>query len=134
MTDDKIEKAIDKLVEDGKPVKEGLDDSNNFMQPEVVEGDWYEIDGAEGTVFLPIDILGTIPAVEDYLNRDDDEITDDVARALSEFVMGEVWTIEKRHGFGARLSAPGYLDATDWSVYDTEEEARADLEQMYGDE
>ena len=43
-------------------------------------------------------------------------------------------SIEIVSGWGARLSAPGYLDCTEWSVYETEEEARADLAEMYGDD
>ena len=30
-------------------------------------------------------------------------------------------------GWGARLSAPGYLDATDWGVYNSRAEARENL-------
>jgi hypothetical protein len=34
----------------------------------------------------------------------------------------------------ARLSAPGYLDCTEWTPYDSEEEAREDLEPDEEDE
>lgn len=33
--------------------------------------------------------------------------------------------IEARFGYGVRLSAPGYLDCTEWEVFDTEAEADA---------
>ena len=46
---------------------------------------------------------------------------------------GERWT--KRRGWFARLSAPGYLDATDWAgPFKTAEEASDYLDEVYGDE
>lgn len=33
-------------------------------------------------------------------------------------------------GHGARLSAPGYLDCTEWSIFDTEQEAREYLDSL----
>ena len=38
---------------------------------------------------------------------------------------GVIW------GYGARLSAPGYLDCTDWAVFDTEDEAVEYLAEEY---
>ena len=35
----------------------------------------------------------------------------------------EYWSLKLITGWGARLSAPGYLDATEWTVYETREEA-----------
>lgn len=32
---------------------------------------------------------------------------------------------------GARLSADGYMDRTDWTIHDTEEEAKEYLEEAY---
>ena len=46
---------------------------------------------------------------------------------------GERW--KKRRGWFARLSAPGYLDATEWTgPFKTAEEADGYLDEMYGDE
>ena len=42
--------------------------------------------------------------------------------------------IEQIQGYGARLSAPGYLDATEWGVYDSRAAAWAALEEMYGND
>ena len=33
--------------------------------------------------------------------------------------------------WGCRLSAPGYLDRTDWSVFDTQQEARDHIQETY---
>lgn len=37
-------------------------------------------------------------------------------------------------GYGARLSASGYLDCTEWGVYESRAAARAALDEMYGDD
>lgn len=43
--------------------------------------------------------------------------------------------VETVFGWSARLSAPGYLDCTDWTgVFETEEEAVAALDEMYPDD
>lgn len=46
--------------------------------------------------------------------------------------MGEL--IETGHGWLARLTMPGYLDSTEYGVYETELEALDDLLSMYGNE
>jgi hypothetical protein len=43
--------------------------------------------------------------------------------------MGEV--VETGDGVLARLSAPGYLDCTDWTPFGTMEEARKGITEMY---
>jgi len=63
-----------------------------------------------------------------YLHRDDgggDWWAEEDCSALGHEV------IEVREGWGARLSAPGYMDATSWGVYDSEDEAQDDLAFMY---
>lgn len=44
---------------------------------------------------------------------------------------GEVEALKLVEGWGGRLSAPGYMDCTEWTVYDSEEEARHELADMY---
>ena len=51
-------------------------------------------------------------------------------RALGYFT-GPVASAHVRFGYGARLSAPGYLDCTDWVVFDTREEAQQYLNEVY---
>ena len=46
----------------------------------------------------------------------------------------ELWEIVQCRGFGARLTAPGYLDCTDWCVLDTEQQAVDYLAEYYLDE
>lgn len=48
--------------------------------------------------------------------------------------IGDFERIEEVYGYGARLSAPGYLDCTDWVVFPSEEEANdylLDLDDEY---
>src|SRR5579859_6022313 len=75
-----------------------------FMQAEITESrQWAKSETPEGTCFIPIEYYFA-------------ELGD-----LTEIVTG----------FGARLSAPGYLDCTDWVVFPTEEEAKRHLMEMY---
>ena len=46
------------------------------------------------------------------------------------YVEGKPLSWENVKGYGARLSAPGYLDCTEWTVFDTEEEANAYLDEQ----
>ena len=62
------------------------------------------------------------------------EELDGVSGAFEDYCEGQVQSWELIQGYGARLSAPGYLDCTPWSVFETEEEAERYLEEMYGDD
>ncbi|MCP3885122.1 MAG: hypothetical protein GY700_06540 [Propionibacteriaceae bacterium] len=41
--------------------------------------------------------------------------------------------VDTRTGYGARLSKPGYLDCTEWAVFDTQREAAEYLLETYYD-
>lgn len=58
----------------------------------------------------------------------------DVARTIRQYCAGEPETWENIEGYGARLSAPGYLDCTEWAVFDSIAEAERYLDEMYGDD
>jgi len=91
--------------------------SDNFMQEQVtVLMEWWEVDGREGTMYFPCDEFTAQQAAEAY----------EFPQAID--------SITRRTGYGARLSAPGYLDCTDWTVCDTEEEARETLRELFGDD
>jgi hypothetical protein len=91
-----------------------------FMQKQITEKKlWWIVETTQGTDALPVDLIGKAPA--------DSE-------AFRDYCEGDVLSWEQREGYGARLSAPGYLDCTDWTVFDTSEEAEKYLEEMYGDE
>ena len=69
---------------------------------------WLLVETDEGTMCLP---LG------DVLNLD----------------VSSVHEVQVQEGYGARLSMPGYLDCTDWSVHETEKEAWEYLQDTYED-
>lgn len=93
-----------------------------FMTPEYLKTDWYEIDGDHGITFVPVEVVGQVNLDEATKGMFGDYY-EGGAKAISE--------VTKRHGWGARLSASGYMDCTDWSVFDTEQEARDYIESTY---
>lgn len=89
-----------------------------FMVPQVVQDQWIEVDGSEGGSLIPADLTGGLTT----------------PTALADFYSGEIYSAELVTGWAARLSAPGYMDCTDWSgVYDTAEEAATALVEAYGE-
>jgi len=103
-----------------------------FMEQEVVEDDWLEVETEVGGHCIPADLVGDPD--ENWDDETESYDPDYVADVL-QYVEGKrVQEIRKRHGFGARLSAPGYLDCTEWTVFDTEQEALDYLVETYGDD
>jgi hypothetical protein len=91
-----------------------------FMQKQVTEKqEWIEVETTAGTFFVARSWIGESP-----IDAED----------LQQYCEGKVLSWEPRIGYGARLSAPGYLDCTEWSVFDTPEEAQAYLDENYPDE
>lgn len=89
-----------------------------FMQPEITDKqEWLQLD-EDGITYLYPTLNMTIEAValEYDCNLEDCEVICIIS------------------GYGARLQAPGYLDATEWMVFDTPDEAAQQLIQYYGDE
>jgi len=104
-----------------------------FMEKEIVFGDWVELDGPMGTEWIPRDIVDLSDEELAY----DGEVADldDVCPYLMDLAgQGRVYSIDVVEGWGARMTAPGYLDATEWSVFETEDEAEEFLDEFYGEE
>lgn len=102
---------------------------SSFMQPEVTDKQtWITIDGTCGMMSLPIDALAQ--------NRAEFLLLDEEAQleTLRAYYEGDPQSFEIVKGFGARLSAPGYLDCTDWCVFDTEDEAKQYLTETYSED
>ena len=101
---------------------------SDFMQHQVTgKQTWLRVETTIGTEFLPVDLTGDLPASE-FLA---DGVTEENSADVQTYCEGKVQSWENITGFGARLSAPGYLDCTEWTVFDTEEEAREYLEEYY---
>jgi len=89
-----------------------------FMRPEITEQHaWVELDTSDGLFYVPF--------VHGWTNL----------QYYKDCVTGEVYStqvIRKKHG--ARLSASGYLDCTDWTIHDTVKEAMEYLVETYAAE
>ena len=105
----------------------GLDRlSREFMRPDVYQSDVWEVQANHGeTHLVPGDVVGSI------------EDPDDARKALADYVEGKIDPdadpVYRRNVWLARLSAPGYMDCTDWSAFGTREEAEEYLIDMYDD-
>lgn len=110
-----------------------------FMQRQVQYGEWIEVECAGSTCVFPADLVDDPDKHwDDDAEKFDEDYLADVAQYLGESVYPNkpenITSVKKITGFGARLSAPGYLDCTEWCVFETEEEANAYLEENYGDD
>jgi len=94
-----------------------------FLEPEIIFGKWVEVDGSCGTEWIEADLVGVVepyqgPAIP-------------VPEALADYCENRTVTeIKVIEGYGARFSAPGYLDCTPWSVFETEEDAQEYLDEQ----
>ena len=109
-----------------------------FMEIETCQGRYYLADNTHGeTTLVPEDVVGSID-LDGGWNEDNEEWSDEVVRAFRDYVEGTVdESCDIRYvdnGWYGRYSAPGYMDCTDWTWADTEEELIAELKSMYGDE
>jgi hypothetical protein len=91
----------------------------SFMQRQITDKrTWLEIDGPNGITFVDAQ---DAPDVAIAVNLGNDSRAEELAL---EFYEGpQIFSVELKEGFGARMSAPGYLDCTEWTVFDTAEEA-----------
>ena len=91
----------------------------SFMQKQVEFGSYFEIDTTAGTEIVPANVIGRtvgtdVSAFADYLEGEP---------------VNEDEVVECKEGWLARLSAPGYLDCTEWSAFATEQEANEFLDE-----
>jgi hypothetical protein len=95
----------------------------SFMQHQVYYTRWIEIDGPCGIDAVPFDVVFTHQGAKTFDVKFED---------IKDYTENrEAWSITIRDGYGARLSAPGYMDCTPWSVFNTEDEAIAYLNEYY---
>lgn len=89
----------------------------SFMQRQVIKDSFYRANDHHGeTQMIPSDVF-----------------TEEQFR--TEYDIPEDTEIETVTGFFCRLSAPGYMDCTDWSgPYATDAAANEALTEMYGEE
>jgi hypothetical protein len=85
---------------------------------------WVEVETDNGTEYLDAATLGLM--VRDSQNNTHpltDKQREQIISKMSQYVQGTIQEWKTIRGYGARMSAPGYLDCTDWTVFETAEEA-----------
>lgn len=97
---------------------------NPFMTPEYARECMWVLDTNYGGVVVPDEAVSTkrpVPPKRDWM------------RVFGDYIEGDrILDVDKECGWWARLSASGYMDATDWDgPYDTLEEAKEALERMH---
>ena len=110
-----------------------------FMKPQIEFGEWLEVDGACGIEAIPADMIGGVSWMKYDVDYDTDCMEEDsdlrnVLDALEDFIesnVDDVTSIQLIEGYGARLSAPGYMDSTSWTVFKTREDAEEFLREEY---
>lgn len=110
--------------------------SKDFMQHQVTRKQaWVKVETTQGTEFLPVADLGLwVRDSEADVQPLTDQERETYKKQIWQYTEGEPQEWETVQGYGARLSAPGYLDCTEWTVFETPEEAEAYLAEMYDDE
>lgn len=92
-----------------------------FMKPVVYKGEYYEVEANHGETHI---IPGEFAK------------PGSPASALADYVDGTIdnpdTVLVRQTGWLARMSAPGYMDCTDWTVHVSEHEAEAYLAESYG--
>ncbi len=110
-----------------------------FMEPEITAVIlWYVFDGQYGVTNIPFDLIGQLTNAEHGADGTMPEIDfpelDVYDRAMiAAFYFGEIATVEIVLASGARMSASGYMDCTDWLLADTEDRAMEVLLEDYPD-
>lgn len=103
-----------------------------FMEPQIEYGTWISIDGPMGGEENVADYvdLEEIKGLQKEIEENGEVSLE--GTSLHDFFDNNIaFEIDVIQGYGARLSAPGYMDATEWAVFDTEQEAKEYLMETY---
>ncbi len=91
---------------------------SGFMTPQITDkGRHWCVETRAGTWFVPNDLLGVPDWIKADVKIPDAEIPRWIIQNLEDYVEpgADNWTgITVVEGYCGRLSAPGYLDCTDW--------------------
>lgn len=105
-----------------------------FMKLFTRHGGWYLVETVDnGTCLIPDDVAGDIGLSFGESIDDDDTRWETAWEALRDCCEGsKPQQIDYVESWGAHYSAPGYMDQTDWTLADTEQEAIDECKTMYG--
>jgi hypothetical protein len=109
-----------------------------FMERQITKNrKWYELETNCGTWFVDVaDVDGGkfAEALEQGLQIDSWAL-ETLSKDYLQYTEGtRLEDISVREGYGARLSAPGYLDCTKWIVHNSISEAEKYLAENYPDD
>lgn len=101
---------------------------SDFMKPAFLNGAYYEIETTDGTSFIPESVQSIsaehLTALNVAAELDDQVSYQKLAAPFRDYVEGTIKNIEyHKKGCCVRLSAPGYMDCTEWIAYASEHEA-----------
>lgn len=110
-----------------------------FMQPEIIRSGAYLVDGPRGIDVVPFTVAGKVSAKLPGRRRklrNIDRRQEFVFRQIEAYCENRTpYVIEVQNsGYCCRMSAPGYLDCTDWAWFATRQEAVEYLDEYYGDD
>ena len=105
----------------------------NFMQRQITDSqNWLRVETTRGTEFVSIaDTSLFVRNSETRTHPMSDEDREETIQKIHQYTEGRPQSWENIKGYGARLSAPGYLDCTEWTVFDTKQEAETYLDENY---
>lgn len=95
-----------------------------FMETQIVKGEWVQAELRDGST----EWIST-----ENLNGGRKFGIDIVTLRALGYFSGPVRSAMIIDGFGVRLSAPGYLDCTEWVVFPTRKEAKEYAKELRGD-
>jgi hypothetical protein len=106
---------------------------SNFMQRQITGlQNWLRVETTHGTEFVSIaDASLFVRDSETRTHPMSDEDHEETIQKIQQYTEGKPQSWENIRGYGARLSAPGYLDCTEWTVFDTKEEAETYRDENY---
>ena len=109
---------------------------SDFMQRQITgRENWLRVETTHGTEYVRVaDISLFVRDSETVTHPMSDEDRASTIKKIQPYVEGNPQSWENIKGYGARLSVPGYLDCTEWTVFDTKQEATEFLDEFYPEE
>jgi len=103
-----------------------------FMERQITRNQsWIKVETTAGTEFVDAALVGNLRDSQTATHPLSDKARELAIAALSDYCEGTIQEWETIRGHGARLSAPGYLDCTEWTVFDTVKECEEYLDENY---
>src|SRR5580692_9842848 len=100
------------------------------MRPEVQKLVMYHVESNEGDELVPENLCGDLRIENKNIVWSQGPVF--VVADYTDARVEEIKSIERKEGFYSRLSAPGYLDCTDWiGPYKTSKEALDAVKEEY---